>query len=259
MLKVEDLHFSYNGKPVLQGVGFELERGQAMAVLGVNGAGKSTMLRCLNRVLRPRRATVHIDGHSLAGLSGAALARRMGYVPQERAQCELTVREMVMLGRKPHMKWGPTAKDSQVVDSVIERMNIGSLAGRPVDRLSGGEAQKVAIARALAQEPEVLLLDEPTSNLDLRNQLELMDQLHQAVKDGGLCAVVCLHDLNLALRHMDRLLLLKNGRVHTLAEPGELSPEIIRDVYGVDVQIIESQAGPVIVPMSIQGEDNEAS
>ena len=112
-----------------------------MAVLGVNGAGKSTMLRCLNRVLKPKRATVYIDGQSLAGLSGAALARRMGYVPQERAQCELTVREMVMLGRKPHMKWGPTAKDEQVVDSVIKRMRIqrpgpspggqGSAAARP--------------------------------------------------------------------------------------------------------------------------------
>ncbi len=254
MLKVEDLHFSYNGKPVLQGIDFELERGQTMAILGVNGAGKSTMLRCLNRVLRPKRATVFIDGQSLAGLSGAALARRMGYVPQERAQCELTVREMVMLGRKPHMKWGPTAGDEQVVDSVMKRMNIEGFAHRLVDRLSGGEAQKVVIARALAQEPEVLLLDEPTSNLDLRNQLELMDQLTATVKKDGLCAVVCLHDLNLALRHMDRLLLMKNGKVHTLAGPGELSPEIIRDVYGVDVQILQSDSGPVIVPVQAIGE-----
>ena len=254
MLKVEDLHFSYNGKPVLQGIDFELECGQTMAVLGVNGAGKSTMLRCLNRVLKPKRATVYIDGQSLAGLSGAALARRMGYVPQERAQCELTVREMVMLGRKPHMKWGPTAKDEQVVDSVIKRMRIQGLAHRLVDRLSGGEAQKVVMARALAQEPEVLLLDEPTSNLDLRNQLELMDQLTATVKKDGLCAVVCLHDLNLAMRHMDRLLLMKDGKVHTLAGPDELSPAIIRDVYSVDVQILQSDSGPVIVPVQALGE-----
>lgn len=248
MLRVEDIHFAYNGRPVLDGVSFELARGQAMAVLGVNGAGKSTLLRCLNRIIRPGRATVLLDGQDIAGLRGDRLARRIGYVAQGRPGCELTVAEMVMLGRRPHMKWGPGRRDHQVVRRVMERLNITALAQRPMDELSGGEAQKAVIARALAQEPEVLLLDEPTSNLDMGNQLELMEILAEEVRGGGMCAVVCLHDLNLALRHMDRLLLLKGGKVHALVAPGELTPAMINQVYNVEASIIQADDGLMVAP-----------
>lgn len=248
MLRVEGLQYAYNGRPVLAGVSFELPAGQAMAVLGVNGAGKSTLLRCLCRVIQPGRARVLLEGRDIASLDGAALARRVAHVAQGRPQCALTVAELVMLGRKPHMSWGPGPHDRRVVGQVLERLNLSHLARRPMDRLSGGEAQKALIARALAQEPKLLLLDEPTSNLDLANQLELMEILSHEVREHGLCALVCLHDLNLALRGMDRLLLLKNGQVHALVAPEELTPAIIAQVYGVEADIARVGDSPVVLP-----------
>ncbi len=249
-LEARDLHFSYNGRPVLRGLSLSLLHGEIVGILGVNGAGKSTLLRCLNRILRPQRGVVMVEDRDLRKLGGEQIARLMGYVAQRQEREPLSVFDAVLLGRKPHIKWQATARDLEVVSRVLGQMGLESLALRPVASLSGGEAQKVVIARALAQEPHLLLLDEPTSNLDLRNQLEVMELLMQAVRGQGLGAAVCLHDINLALRYLDRLLLMKQGRVHALITPDQLDAGIIRQVYGVEAVLAEVAGYRVVIPQS---------
>lgn len=248
-LSVDGLEFRYNSHPVLDRVTFEVPAGQVFGVLGVNGAGKSTLLRCLNRILKPHRGTVMVEGDDLAELDRNAVARRMGYVPQQFGDAPLTVFDTVLLGRKPHMRWGPEDGDYAKVEAVLDRMGLSEMALRPLGSLSGGEMQKVIIARALAQEPKVLLLDEPTSNLDPKNQQEVMARVGEAVRRDGLCAVISVHDLNLALRHADRLLLLRDGRVRAAVPRNEITAEMIREVYGIEVVLATVAGHPVVVPV----------
>ncbi|MFP4031524.1 MAG: ABC transporter ATP-binding protein [Desulfococcaceae bacterium] len=248
-LSVDGVSFRYNSHPVLDRVTFDAPAGQVFAVLGVNGAGKSTLLRCLNRILKPHRGTVLVEKEDLSGLDRNAVARRMGYVPQRFGQTELSVFDAVLLGRKPHMQWGPEASDYEKVEAVLARMGLSEMALRPLESLSGGEAQKVIIARALVQEPKVLLLDEPTSNLDPKNQREVMVHVGEAVRRDGLCAVISIHDLNLAVRHADRLLLLRDGRVHAAVSRDQITAEMIREVYDIEVVLATVAGHPVIVPV----------
>jgi iron complex transport system ATP-binding protein len=190
-------------------------------------------------------------------MGGTEIAKCMGYVPQKYGEERLTVYDTVLLGRKPYIHWGAAEGDFQVVEKVIKLMHLEDLAMRPVNELSGGEAQKVIIARALAQEPQVLLLDEPVSNLDLKNQLDVMTLITRAVKIQGLCAILAIHDLNLALRFVDFFLLLKNGRIHTWADRTAITPEVIFEVYGVEVILQEVQGYPVMIAVNGKIETKE--
>ena len=248
-LEARDIHLSYNGRPVLQGMELCLARGEIVGILGINGAGKSTLLRCLNRILRPQQGVVLVDGQRLEGMRRNQVARLMGYLPQSEPRAPLKVFDAVLLGRLPHITWEAGPHDLEVVSRVLHQMGLEHLAGRLVASLSGGEAQKVLIARALAQEPRLLLLDEPTASLDLGNQLEVMRLLMEAVREQGLGAAVCLHDINLALRHMDRLVLLKQGRAHAVVEPDGLTPELVRQVYGVEAVLALIEGHRVVVPL----------
>ena len=249
ILSVAGLKFSYNSHDVLAGVSFDLEKGQILGVLGVNGAGKSTLLKCMNRILRPKRETVFLKGEDICQMNGEEIARGMGYVPQKYGDEPLTVFDTVLLGRKPHIRWATTRRDLEIVEDILCLMHLENFALRPVNQLSGGEAQKVMIARALAQEPEILLLDEPLSNLDLRNQVEVMRLLVRAVRQRGLAAILSIHDLNQALRFADFFLLLKDGKVHTLATREAITAEIIEEVYGVKVILQEVQGYPVMIAL----------
>ena len=249
ILSVDGLSFRYNSHPVLREVTFEAPTGQILGVLGVNGAGKSTLLKCINKVLRPHSGSVLLDGTNLLRLSGDAVARRIGYVPQRYNADQVTVFDAVLLGRKPHIKWAATERDLRVVERLLKLMGLEAYALRSVSTLSGGEAQKVVIARALAQEPKVLLLDEPTSSLDLRNQLEVMNLIRSVVRSEGVSAVVAIHDLNLALRFVDRFLILKNGYIHATGLKEALTPEVIEEVYGVRSIMSTVEGYPVIIPV----------
>ncbi|MCF8033218.1 MAG: ABC transporter ATP-binding protein [Desulfarculaceae bacterium] len=249
-LEATDLHFGYNGHEVLRGLNLSLLHGETVGILGVNGAGKSTLLKCLDRILRPSRGVVMVEDQNLAKLGGVEIARLIGYVAQSQEREPLSVFDAVLLGRKPHIQWNATAHDLDVVSGVLTQMGLDHLALRQVASLSGGEAQKVIIARALAQEPHLLLLDEPTSNLDLRNQLEVMELLVGAVRRQGLGAAVCLHDVNLALRYLDRLVLMVQGRVHALITPAELTGQHIREVYGVEAVLAEVEGHRVVIPQA---------
>lgn len=249
ILSVNGIRFSYNSHPVLDDVSFSVEKGRMLAILGINGAGKSTLLKCLNRILRPRSGSVFLGEEDLFKLPRDAIARRMGYVPQQHDQPRLTVYEAVLLGRRPHMGLTVAGADYAVVEDTLDRMGLSRLALRPVGDLSGGEVQKVMIARALAQSPKILLLDEPTSNLDLKNQMDVMGLIRSVVVDRGLMAVVAIHDLNLAVRFADQFLFLKDHQVHEVAARGDLDAGIIEQVYGLKVQVAEVCGHQVVVPV----------
>lgn len=248
-LRVANIDFSYNSHAVLSDVSFSLDRGQVMCVLGVNGAGKSTLLKCLNRILTPHRGSVLVEGDDLLRMSQNNVARCMGYVPQRHPETRLSVFEAVLMGRKPHIRWSLAAEDYALVEDIITQIGISDLAMRSVSDLSGGELQKVIIARALAQSPAVLLLDEPTSNLDLKNQLEVMELICRIVETKNLSAVVAIHDLNIALRFGDRFVFLKEQSIHAVSTREDLDSEMIWQVYGVKVALQEFAGHTVVVPM----------
>lgn len=249
ILTVKGITFQYPNHPVLEDVDFTIERGQLVTVLGTNGTGKSTLLKCINRILKPLAGTVMIGKHEISTLSRNELAQRIGYVDQQRSGSRMTVFNAVLLGRKPYLKWSVTKEDMAIAASVLEKLGLASHALRYLDELSGGELQKVVIARALAQEPDVFLLDEPTSSLDLKNQLEVLNLIRQISKDQGITAVVAIHDLNLALRFADKYILLKDKKIFAAGGPEIMTPENIESVYSVPVAITSHNGTHVVVPM----------
>ena len=248
-LEVRNLRYGYTPeREVVRGVSFTVRAGECVAVLGTNGVGKTTLLKCINRIIRPKSGEVLVDGLPVHRLSGRELAQRIGYVPQACEFADSSVFDAVLLGRKPFLQWDVTKRDLEIVQDVLQRMGLEEYAHREVNALSGGERQKVSIARALAQQAPVLLFDEPTSSLDLRNQLEVLDMTKQVVRQQGLAAVVILHDLNLALRFADQFLVMKEGTVCAFGGREVVNPEMIREVYGVQARVLEVNGRPVVVP-----------
>jgi iron complex transport system ATP-binding protein len=258
-LKVKGIEFSYNHHPILDGVSFDLRPGEILGVLGVNGAGKSTLLKCINRILKPGAGSILLNEDDVQKMRGKEIARHFGYVPQKYTEESLTVFDAVLLGRKPYIQWSASTGDLLIVEDILKRLQLEHLAQRPVDRLSGGEYQKVVIARALVQEPEILLLDEPTSNLDLKNQLQVMNIITKAVRDYRISAIVSLHDINLAIRFVDHFLMLKEGKVRFLAPKAKVESEDIEDIYGVKVMISKINEHQVVIPLegNPKGSQNE--
>ena len=211
---------------------------------------KATLLKCVNKILRPAQGDIHLQGKPLHHLSLRQLAHVVAYVPQHtEAGSALSVFDMILLGRAPHIGYRVSEQDRRIVMDAIERLALHDLAFRMFGELSGGERQKVLLARALAQKSKLLLLDEPTSNLDLKNQLETMRIIHAVVKEEGLSALVAIHELNLAARFSDRLVMLKQGQVHTDGHwETTLTPENIEQVYGVQARVLCDNGIPYIVP-----------
>lgn len=253
MLNVECLSFSYPcGREILRDISFSVEPGSFLAVLGNNGAGKSTLLKCLGGILRPRAGRAMLDGTDLTALSPGALARQAAFVAQENTAAALTVFDTVLLGRKPYLRWGVSGEDRRAVEAVLRRLDLETLADRELDRLSGGERQKVLLGRALAQRPKLLLLDEPTSNLDLRNQYEVLDLVRRICREERLTAVAVLHDLTQALRFCDRFLLLRGGAVHAAGDASVVTPEALAAVYGVEAAVTHAAGEPAVVVRGIR-------
>gem|GEM_PF-194176 len=208
-LAVSNLSFGYNGRMVVDQVSFDLAPGRILAILGPNGVGKTTLLKCLNAILKPRGGTVLVEDIDVLCLSRREVARRFGYVPQRLEAGRLTVFDAVLLGRTPHLGLRPSVHDVAVVERVILRLGLAPLGLRHLDRLSGGELQKVAVARALAQEPRILLFDEPTASLDLKNQMDILGTIREVVAGQNVSAVLTMHDVSAALRFADACLLIE--------------------------------------------------
>jgi iron complex transport system ATP-binding protein len=249
ILSVQGLRFHYPSRPVLEDASFSVEKGEVLAILGTNGTGKTTLLKCLNRILKPAAGVVLIKNEPISALSRNALAQKIGYVEQQRSGSRATVFNTVLLGRKPYIRWDITQNDMEIASQVLDTLGLSELALRYLDELSGGELQKVIIARALAQEPEILLMDEPTSSLDLKNQLEVLNLIRQISRDRGIAVVAAMHDLNLALRFADRFILLKDRTIFAAGGPEVMTPEIIESVYAVPVMIAAHNGSWVVIPL----------
>ena len=249
-LKIKDVEFSYGSVPILNGVCMELARSEMLAIVGPNGVGKSTLIRCIDRILRPDKGNILLDEQEIKEMSMREVAKKMGYVPQNASQAfPATVFDSVLLGRRPHIGWRSSEKDGEKVLEILELLGIEEFAMRDFNEISGGQQQKVMIARALAQEADVLIFDEPTSNLDIRHQLEVMEIIENLVHKKKISAIMAVHDLNLASRYADRVIMMYGGSIYSAGKPASvLIPENIAFVYGVEVAVKSEDERPYIVP-----------
>lgn len=247
LLHASDVHFAYGDRAVLRGIDVTLAPGEVVALLGPNGSGKSTFLRVLLGQLRSTAGTVQWDGRPVAAWPRRELARRIAYLPQSpTADGEHLVSDVLRLGRAPY--WGAfgleTSRDAQVVHDVAEMLHLSDLLDRPMDHLSGGQRQRVFLGRCLAQEPGALLLDEPTTFLDLRHQVELLQRLRQLARERSVAVLMASHDLNLAAALADRVVLLDGGAVAAQGAPADvLHPQVLSRVYGLPMQRVSGAAG----------------
>jgi iron complex transport system ATP-binding protein len=255
-LGVSQIRFSYDGQPVLTGLSLEIGAGERVAILGPNGAGKTTLLRLLSGVRTPNHGSILLDGRPVATVPRPELARKIAVVPQDwTIPFAFTAREVVELGRTPHLRLlrGFRARDRRAVEQAMELTDTARLGHRVIHELSGGERQRVIIAMALAQEPAILLLDEPTHLLDIARQAEILDLITDLNLSRGLTVVATLHDLNLAGRYFNRLIILHRGTVLAEGVPeAVLLSDIVEQAYGGPVEIVRDGNGqaPVVLPAS---------
>jgi len=251
ILTADGLEFAYRSDlPVLRDVSLTACQGQLLCILGPNGSGKTTLLRCLLGQLEPVRGNVALNSKPVRHYRPRELARTLGYVPQfPKSAFGFTARQIVLMGRLAHS--GPLglagANDREVVRLAMQMTDTVDLAERTLDELSGGEAQRVMIARALAQQPSVMLLDEPTSHLDVRHQMTIYRMMGRLAHDWQMAVVCVSHDVNLAGRFGDQLVLIKDGAVRAAGTPEDvIRPDVLSDAYDVEIELIDSPDGPVV-------------
>ena len=247
MIEVQNLSFSYGHHPVLSHVGFTAQSGECVGILGNNGAGKSTLITCINRIRTPDSGSVLIDGKAVGNMSRRELARSVAYVAQKNEMSQTTVFDCVLLGRKPYIRWAVGEEDLRLCTAMIHRVGLEALELRSLDELSGGELQKVMLARALVQRPKVLLLDEPTSNLDPRNQYEMMELVREVAREQHITVLIVLHDLNLALRYCDRFFFLKDGSGYRYGGLEVVDQHTIESVYGVCAKVMDVGGRRIVI------------
>ncbi|MFC0031545.1 ABC transporter ATP-binding protein [Micromonospora chaiyaphumensis] len=254
MLSTRDLVVGYEARTVLDGLDLDLPADAFTVIVGPNACGKSTLLRTMARLLTPRRGAVLLDGTAIRDLPTREVARRLGVLPQSPLVPEgITVADLVGRGRQPYQRWWRqwSAEDGRAVEAAMAMADVAELADRPVDTLSGGQRQRVWIAMTLAQDTEALLLDEPTTFLDLAHQVEVLDLLHRLRAERGRTVVAVLHDLNQAARYADHLVAMRAGAVVAAGPPREiLTAELVRDVFGLDCVVVPCPVtgAPLVVP-----------
>lgn len=251
-LTINKLSFNYASTSILKDIELEVGLGEVLSIVGPNGSGKSTLLKCINRILKTKQNTILIDGQDASKLNLKKLSMLMGYVPQSSSSTfPFTVFDVMMMGRKPYIHWNISERDNEIVAQMLDFLGIGHLAMRYFTELSGGEQQKVIIGRALAQQPQLMLLDEPTSSLDIKHQLEILCMLKGLTQNKERSVIVSMHDLNLASRFSDRMLMLKKGCIYALGTPEEvLTEKNIEAVYGIKASVSNSLVGkPQVTPL----------
>ena len=251
-LEIRGLSYSYSSKiPVLRDIFVSARKGEITALVGQNGSGKSTLLKCINGIHTPRAGQIFFEGRDLLGCSMNERARIVSYVPQAiPGSLNMSVFDVVLMGRRPYIRWSVGRKDRAVVYETLEMLGLDGLTFRSYSELSGGQKQKVLIARALAQKPRLLIMDEPTSSLDLRHQLEILGQIRGFARSEQLCILLTAHDLNLVMNFADRMVMLKDGRISHRGRVDEiLTTEAVRDVFEVETAVGIHQGARFIAPL----------
>ncbi|MFJ9212817.1 ABC-type Fe3+-siderophore transport system, ATPase component [Streptomyces sp. L-9-10] len=249
-----ELTLAYEDRTVVHELDLAVPDGQVSVIVGPNACGKSTTLRALGRLLKPRGGSVLLDGTELARIPTRKIAQSIGLLPQSPVAPEaITVADLVSRGRQPHQHWWQqwSDEDERAVTDAMERTDVTALADRSVDELSGGQRQRVWIAMALAQETDLLLLDEPTTFLDIAHQVEVLDLVRRLNHDQGRTVVIVLHDLNQAARYADHLVAMKAGRIVAEGRPGEIvTAELVREVFGLESVVVPDPVtgSPLVVP-----------
>ena len=241
ILRVQDVNFSWGKNHVLRDINFNIAPNELVAVLCVNGAGKSTLIKCINRIIKHDSGEIRIFSDIINQLSLIDLSKQVSYVPQSvRTSFSMDVFDVILLGRRPHINWRISESDRNKVSDTIRYFSLEDFAFRKFDKLSGGERQRVIIAKAVAQDSSLLLMDEPTSDLDLKNQLEVMKNIKKLVSnpDNQKSALIAIHDINIAARFADRILLLHEGKIFASGNPSEvLNASNIAKVFSVTAEI----------------------
>ncbi len=253
-LETHQLTGGYTPRPVVHDVALALRPGEWLSLVGANGSGKSTLLKLMSRILKPQRGTVLLDGEEIHHQEPRLVARKLALLPQgQTIPAGLTVHQLVCLGRSPHQPWWQwelNADDRYQVDLAIQLTRLQALSHRPIEQLSGGERQRAFLALALAQNPTVLLLDEPTTYLDLRYQLQLLELLKQLNQQQGLSIITVLHDVNLAMRYSDRLALVHQGHLWAIGSPADVvTPANLEQVLGLHAVLQDTPVGLQICPI----------
>ncbi|WP_199523255.1 ABC transporter ATP-binding protein [Kitasatospora sp. MBT66] len=253
-LEARDLTLAYEARTVAEGLDLRIPDGRVTVIVGPNACGKSTLLRALGRLLKPVRGAVLLDGEELARVPTKRIARRIGLLPQSPSAPEgIAVADLVSRGRQPHQSWWQqwSAEDEAAVAEALERTSTAELAERGVDELSGGQRQRVWIAMALAQGTDILLLDEPTTFLDIAHQVEVLDLVRRLNVERGRTVVAVLHDLNQAARYADHLVAMKDGRIVAQGPPAEVvTAKLVREVFGLESVVVPDPVTgtPLVVP-----------
>ncbi len=251
-LSVEDISFSYGQIPVLKDISFSIPRGTLVSVLGPNGSGKSTLVKNIAGVLKGNENSIFLDGHRQSSFQTRDYAKEVSYAGQQfMFNMPIDVYDAVMLGRRPYQRFFISKEDRELVWSVLELFQLTHLSEKLVTELSGGQQQKVHIASAMAQDTDLVLLDEPTNNLDIYHQLDIMNILRDIVDQRGITMLLVAHDLNLASRFSDILIMMKDGRCEIMGKPEEvISSKNLEYIYDVETDIVETRGYSQVIPIS---------
>ena len=247
MIEIKDISFSYPDADILKNVGFTAKSGEVVGLLGNNGAGKSTLVTCLNRIRTPKSGNLPIDVKNALQMGRNELAQTVSYVAQKNELTHSTVFDCGLLGRKPYIKWSVSQEDLDICTRIMARVGLLDYQMRYVDELSGGELQKVMLARALVAQPKLLLLDEPTSNLDPKNQYEMMALVRELAQEQGLTVITVIHDLNLALRFCDKFYFLKAGEGYSYGGIDTVTAETLQAVYGIRAEVLDVKGRKTVI------------
>ena len=252
-VELESVSVAYEKKFIFEDFSASLEGPGLIGIIGENGSGKSTLIKTIAGIFSPRSGTVRFDGADLYGISSEERARMVGYVPQQgMLDKTAVVYDYIMLGRKPYFLWREREEDHAVVQELLRELDIEHFSFRLTGELSGGEQQKVVLARTLAQQTPVLLLDEPTNHLDIRYQIELFELLHRKIKEQGIVAIMAIHDLHLALRYTDRLILLKAGELLAAGTPESVvTEEHVARGFGMEARIVKADGHRFVLPVGV--------